>query len=107
MPLQNRFIFGSTMQQYLILLILHFKMFQTMKVKAAYERFLQEIPADIKDSLVSKYKLLETSAVRDLSKELFESTLFDFMGMKGGNNAETSLKCRIKEHNFLIPPNSR
>ncbi|XP_035434951.2 N(6)-adenine-specific methyltransferase METTL4 isoform X1 [Spodoptera frugiperda] len=80
---------------------------ETMKVKAAYERFLQEIPADIKDSLVSKYKLLETSAVRDLSKELFESTIFDFMGMKGGNNAETSLKCRIKEHNFLIPPNSR
>ncbi|CAH1640187.1 unnamed protein product [Spodoptera littoralis] len=80
---------------------------ETVKVKAAYERFLLEIPGDIKDSLVSTYKLLETSDVRDLSKELFETTLFDFMGIKGGNNGDTSLKCRIKEHNFLIPSNSR
>lgn len=80
---------------------------ETMKIKAAYERFLLEIPGDIKDGLVITYKLLETSDVRDLSKELFETTLFDFMGIKGGNNADTSLKCRIKEHNFLIPSNSR
>lgn len=80
---------------------------ETLTVKEKYESFIQKVPLGIKEALIKKYKLLETSEVRDLSKQLFEATVFDFNNIKGGNNAETSLKCSIKDNNFLIPPNSR
>uniref|UniRef100_A0A2A4K995 Methyltransferase-like protein 4 n=1 Tax=Heliothis virescens TaxID=7102 RepID=A0A2A4K995_HELVI len=80
---------------------------ETIAVKAKYESFIEQVPSEIKEALIKKYKLLDTSDVRDLSKQLFEATIFDFNNMKGGNNAETSLKCSIKDNNFFIPPNSR
>ncbi|KAJ8717153.1 hypothetical protein PYW08_005552 [Mythimna loreyi] len=80
---------------------------ETSKIKGIYQRFIEEVPSNIKESLISQYKLLDTSDVRDLSKRLFEGTVFELMGVKGGNNADTALKCRVKESNFLIPPHSR
>lgn len=76
-------------------------------MKGIFERFIQEVPAKIKETMISKYKLLDTSGVRDLSKQLVESTIFDMMGVQGGNNSEISLKCTVKESDFFIPPNSR
>ncbi|PZC83754.1 hypothetical protein B5X24_HaOG206911 [Helicoverpa armigera] len=80
---------------------------ETLTIKEKYESFIQQVPLGVKEALFKKYKLLETSEVRDLSKQLFEATIFDFKNIKGGNNAETSLKCSIKDNNFLIPTNSR
>ncbi|KAJ8717796.1 hypothetical protein PYW07_005726 [Mythimna separata] len=80
---------------------------ETATVKGIYQRFIEEVPSEIKDNLISKYKLLDTSDVRDLSKQLFEATIMDLMGVKGGNNADTALKYRVKESSFLIPPKSR
>ncbi|CAH0590405.1 unnamed protein product [Chrysodeixis includens] len=79
----------------------------TASVKNIYLRFMQELPLKLKDSLMSKYKLLDTSDARDLSKQLFESTIFDIADVNGGNNSESSLKCRVQGKDFFIPHNSR
>ncbi|XP_075981291.1 methyltransferase like 4 [Anticarsia gemmatalis] len=80
---------------------------ETTEVKNLYERFIENLPAPIKESVVSKYKLLNTSDVRDLSKQLFESTVFNLEGLSGGNNSDIPLKCKVKENYFFMPPHSR
>ncbi|XP_049877166.1 N(6)-adenine-specific methyltransferase METTL4 isoform X2 [Pectinophora gossypiella] len=78
-----------------------------LSVKTKFENLLKEIPEEIKTNLHRKYNLLDTPAVRDLSKRYFEATVFDHIGINGGNNSDRPLKCKIKEEYFLIPHKSR
>lgn len=72
-----------------------------------YNEFLPNIPSDVKQSINSQYNLLNTSSVRDLSRTYFESTVFNHLGLNGGNNSDVPLQCEVKGEYFLIPDNSR
>ncbi|KAI8420234.1 hypothetical protein MSG28_008776 [Choristoneura fumiferana] len=78
------------------------------EVKAMYEQFLAEIPITLKTKCkMQTQSPCNTSDVRNLAQNLFESTVFDHKGISGGNNSDTALKSTIKNETFLIPPNSR
>ncbi|CAB3228965.1 unnamed protein product [Arctia plantaginis] len=79
---------------------------ETIKVKSIFERLLLQLPSTVA-AFALKSKLLDTSAVRNLAQKLFESTVFNFEGLNGGNNSEVPIKCIIAENHFLIPPHSR
>ncbi|XP_045452314.1 N(6)-adenine-specific methyltransferase METTL4 [Melitaea cinxia] len=68
---------------------------------------IKEIPSDVKQSINNQYNLLDTSSVRDLSRTYFESTIFNHLGINGGNNSNVPLQCEVKGEYFLIPNNSR
>ncbi|XP_073953178.1 N(6)-adenine-specific methyltransferase METTL4-like isoform X2 [Choristoneura fumiferana] len=73
-----------------------------------YEQFLAEIPITLKTKCkMQTQSPCNTSDVRNLAQNLFESTVFDHKGISGGNNSDTALKSTIKNETFLIPPNSR
>ncbi|XP_030030594.2 N(6)-adenine-specific methyltransferase METTL4 [Manduca sexta] len=80
---------------------------ETTKVCKMYEKFIKDLPEDIKVNIKNKYMSMDTSNVRDMSKTLFESTIFDHSGLNGGNNSNAPLKCKVKSEYFLIPPRSR
>ncbi|CAK1550790.1 unnamed protein product [Leptosia nina] len=76
-------------------------------VKAMYCDLIKILPSTLKNATLNKYDLLDSSTVRDLSKQLFESTKFDHSGLSGGNNSETPVMCDIKGEQFLIPAKCR
>ncbi|CAH2089399.1 unnamed protein product [Euphydryas editha] len=76
-------------------------------VKQMYNEILQKIPLGVKLSINDQYNLLETSFVRDLSRAYFESTVFNHLGLSGGNNSDIPLLCKVEGEYFLIPDNSR
>lgn len=53
------------------------------------------------------YDIAKTEEVRVLSQELFESTMFEHIGLNGGNNSDDALRCKVKGEYFFIPPDSR
>ncbi|KAI8420240.1 hypothetical protein MSG28_008781 [Choristoneura fumiferana] len=82
--------------------------YECSEVKAMYEQFLAEIPITLKTKCkMQTQSPCNTSDVRNLAQNLFESTVFDHKGISGGNNSDTALKSTIKNETFLIPPNSR
>ncbi|XP_045502291.1 DNA N6-methyl methyltransferase [Colias croceus] len=80
---------------------------EAIKIRTMYSNLVNILPADIKMKLKSKYDLLETAAVRDLSQQLFQSTAIDYQGMSGGNNSDKPLIRKIKDNDYLIPEKCR
>lgn len=75
-------------------------------IKEEYNQFVSQLPAAL-INLFLTFNTSTTSNVRELCKTLFESTVFDHSGIIGGNNSSESLKCKIKDQLFLIPPQCR
>lgn len=80
---------------------------ETYKVKELYQKFVSNIPENLKSEIETKYNILSTSQVKDLAKNLFETTTFKQERISGGNISDVSLKCTVNNEDFLIPPKSR
>ncbi|KAM3960306.1 LOW QUALITY PROTEIN: methyltransferase like 4 [Aphomia sociella] len=92
----------SSLQNY----FLHYQL-QATGVRLKYEIFLSEIEMDIKERIYKKYNILKTRDVRIMSKQLLVRTVFNHVGLNGGNNSDRSVKCKVRGECFLIPRQSR
>lgn len=72
-----------------------------------YQDFLLDITTELKTRISKETTQSDTSEVRELARKLFESTVFDFSGVSGGNTADEALMCEVKGESFLIPAKSR
>ncbi|KAL0869777.1 hypothetical protein ABMA27_006002 [Loxostege sticticalis] len=80
---------------------------ETIRIKFKYNLFINQIPTSLKEELCNGGSNIESAEVRQSSQKLFEGTLFDHIGLSGGNNIESPLKCKIRNEYFLIPQNCR
>ncbi|XP_013137206.1 PREDICTED: methyltransferase-like protein 2 isoform X2 [Papilio polytes] len=80
---------------------------QTFSVQTMFEKFLQLITTDVIEHFKHRYKLVDTTFVRNIAKNYFESTIFDHANISGGNDSNLPIKCKINDEFFLIPQNSR
>ncbi|XP_050674521.1 N(6)-adenine-specific methyltransferase METTL4 isoform X2 [Leptidea sinapis] len=78
-----------------------------MMLKEIYNDFINIFPSRLKSKVNVTYDLLNTGAVRDLAKTLFEKTVFYHEGLTGGNDSDNALICTINGEEFLIPQRSR
>ncbi|RVE47752.1 hypothetical protein evm_007641 [Chilo suppressalis] len=80
---------------------------ETINVKNRYEKFKENLLCNTEDKIQKEFDDLTTKEVRELSQNLFEATIFHYAGKSGGNNSETSLRCKIENDYFFIPPKCR
>ncbi|XP_063830740.1 N(6)-adenine-specific methyltransferase METTL4 [Ostrinia nubilalis] len=80
---------------------------ETLNIKMQYETFLNEIPISIKEVLCKENLTIDSSEVLKLSQLLCEGTIFEHIGLNGGNNLGSPLKCKVRNEYFLIPQNCR
>lgn len=71
-----------------------------------YQEFLLDIPTGLKATISTK-TISNSSNIRDFARMLLKSTTFNHAGLNGGNSSDESLKCKVKDEYFLIPPKSR
>ncbi|VVD04735.1 unnamed protein product [Leptidea sinapis] len=75
-------------------------------LKEIYNDFINIFPSRLKSKVNVTYDLLNTGAVRDLAKTLFEKTVFYHEGLTGGNDSDNALIFTINGEEFLIPQRS-
>ncbi|CAK1584331.1 unnamed protein product [Parnassius mnemosyne] len=76
-------------------------------VRAKLEKVLLKMPPEIFNHLRCNYNLLSTTSVRNIAKDLFETTAFSHNGILGGNDSNFPLKCKVNNDYFLLPRKSR
>ncbi|KOB63399.1 Methyltransferase-like protein 4 [Operophtera brumata] len=79
---------------------------ETLAVRQMYQEFFLDIPTGLKANLSITKTLSNTSSVRDFAQKLLESTTFDHAGLNGGNSSDESLRCKVMDEYFFIPPKS-